>query len=176
MKLTTRTRYAIRAMVYLTRQLPRKTLTLKEIASAEDVTEKYLEQIFLKLTKAGLLKTVKGPGGGYQLSRKPEKIKLKDIMSAVGESYAPVFCVADRRTKSCPRMKNCPTRPYWFKLKRMIEEFFNTHTLADISKNKRKNEPPHPCPPPLKGEEKGGGERGINVYSKKNKKKDHKNR
>jgi Rrf2 family protein len=143
-------------MVYLVNQLPKRPLSLKEIASAEAVTEKYLEQIFMRLTRAGLLKTVKGPGGGYQLSKKPEKIKLKDIMSAVGESYAPVFCVADRRTKPCPRMRNCPIRPYWFRLKQMIEEFFDTHTLADVSKNKRK--------------------RRINVYATKNKKKDHKNR
>ena len=146
MKLTTRTRYAVRAMVYLARQLPRKTLSLNEIASAEGVTEKYLEQIFMKLTKAGLLKTVKGPGGGYQLSKEPERIKLKDIISAVGESYVPVFCVAQRKN-FCPRSRICPIRSYWFRLKQMIENFFDTHTLAEISKkrgdkyekNKKKN-------------------------------------
>ena len=126
----------MRAMVYLVNQLPRRPLSLKEIASAEAVTEKYLEQIFMKLTKAGLLKTVKGPGGGYQLSKKPEKIKLKDVMHAVGESYAPVFCVADKGKNSCPRRKNCPIRPYWQKLKAVIEKFLDTHTLAGISKRR----------------------------------------
>ncbi|MGB9721978.1 MAG: RrF2 family transcriptional regulator [bacterium] len=134
MRLTTRTRYAVRAMVYLGSQKVNKPLSLRQIADAENITEKYLEQIFLKLTKAGLLKTVKGPGGGYQLSRVPERIKLKEIMSAVGESWTPVFCVGDRKTNPCPRSKNCPTRPYWLKLKRMIEKFLDTHTLAEISK------------------------------------------
>lgn len=137
MKLTTRTRYAVRALAYLGRQYKKAAITLKEIALREGVTEKYLEQIFYRLSKAGLISTKKGPGGGYILCRHPASIKLSEIMSAVGESFAPVFCVADKKTKSCSRSKNCPIRPYWKKLKLTLENFFGSHTLADINKRRK---------------------------------------
>ncbi len=134
MRLTTKTRYAVRAMAYLGSRYGKRAVNLKEIARKEDITEKYLEQIFYRLNRAGLLKTKKGPGGGYELAKNPSVIKLIDIMSAVGESFAPVFCVADNKVKTCPRSKSCPARPYWKELKGVIEKFFQSHTLADICK------------------------------------------
>ncbi|MEO0137268.1 MAG: Rrf2 family transcriptional regulator [candidate division WOR-3 bacterium] len=134
MKLTTKTRYAVRAMAYLGCRFGKRTVNLREVACSEEITEKYLEQIFYRLNKAGLLRTKKGPGGGYELTKRPSAIKLIDIMSAVGETLAPVFCVADKKSKSCPRSRNCPARPYWLKLKRTIEKFFRDHTLANICK------------------------------------------
>ncbi|MEO0115017.1 MAG: RrF2 family transcriptional regulator [candidate division WOR-3 bacterium] len=138
MKLTTKTRYAVRAMAYLGCQFGKRTVNLKEVACNEGIAEKYLEQIFYKLSRAGLLRTKKGPGGGYELTKKPSAIKLKDIMSAVGESFAPVMCVADNKTKVCPRSENCPARPYWQKLKQVIKQFLGKHTLADICRNSLK--------------------------------------
>ncbi|MEO0049543.1 MAG: RrF2 family transcriptional regulator [candidate division WOR-3 bacterium] len=139
MKLTTRTRYAVRALAYLGWRYGRGTVQLREIADSEGVTEKYLEQIFYRLSRAGLIKTKRGPGGGYELTRKPSAIKLIDILSAVGESFAPVFCVADDKTKVCPRIKNCPARPYWMKLRGALEGFFKNHTLADICGRYKRN-------------------------------------
>ncbi len=134
MKLTTRTRYAVRAMAYLGARYGKRAVNLKEVAGSEEINEKYLEQIFYKLNRAGLLKTKKGPGGGYELAKNPSTIKLIEIMSAVGESFAPVFCVADNKRKSCPRSRKCPAKPYWKELRRLIERFFQSHTLADICK------------------------------------------
>lgn len=122
----------MRALAYIGWRYRRGAVQLREIAESEGVTEKYLEQIFYLLRRAGLLRTQKGPGGGYELTRKPAAIRLIDILSAVGESFAPVFCVADNKTKVCPRSKNCPARPYWKKLKRVLDGFFKNHTLADI--------------------------------------------
>ncbi|MGC9111004.1 MAG: RrF2 family transcriptional regulator [candidate division WOR-3 bacterium] len=135
MRLTTRTRYAVRALAYLGLWSGKRAVRLQEVAVNEGVSEKYLERIFYKLTKAGLLATKKGPGGGYELTRKPSAIKLIDILSAVGEPFDPVFCVAENRSRACPRSGHCPARPYWQKLKRTQEKFFKTHTLADICRH-----------------------------------------
>ncbi len=132
MRLTTRTRYAVRALAYLGSFYRKRNVTLREIAGHEGITEKYLEQIFYRLTRAGILRTRKGPGGGYELARPPSLIKLIEVLSAVGESSAPVFCVADDRIHRCPRDKMCPARPYWRKLKQIQEDFFKKHTLADV--------------------------------------------
>jgi Rrf2 family protein len=139
MRLTTRTRYAVRAMAYLGPWFGKRALSLKEVALNEGISEKYLEQIFYQLTKAGLLVTKKGPGGGYELRQPPSAIRLIDILSAVGESLAPVFCVAENKPQTCPRSRFCPARPYWQKLKWTQEEFLKTHTLADICQQSNKD-------------------------------------
>lgn len=131
MKLTTRTRYAIRALAYLNTN-PKKAITLKEVASCQGITHKYLEQIFLRLHKAGLIKTTKGPGGGYMLAKNPKKLTLKNIMDAVGETYILIDCLKNR--KSCPRSRNCSTRPFWQELNQLIIRFFSHYVLADVGK------------------------------------------
>jgi len=137
MKLTTKTRYAVRALVYLAGQRGRKAITLKEVARKQEIKAKYLEQIFIKLHRAGLIHSVKGPGGGYYITRNPKSIKLREIMTVVSESCAPVFCVDDNKVKSCPRIKHCLARPYWQKLKKTIDKFFNTYSIYDLCKGGR---------------------------------------
>lgn len=134
MKLTTRTRYAVRALVYLGSQCNKRPITLKEIAEKEDIAEKYLEQILRRLNRAGLVRTNKGPKGGYILGKPLKSIKLSDIMSAVGESYAPVFCVDDQNKNYCLRSKYCSVKPLWRNLKMVLEDFFKNHNLADVCK------------------------------------------
>jgi len=131
MKLTTRTRYAVRALAYLGSQ-KKSVVSLNEIATSENIKPKYLEQIFLKLTGAGLLNTVKGPGGGYCLTRDPRGLTLKEIMDAVGESYYLIDCLKNPRR--CLRSKNCTVRSHWLKLNNDIIKFFKEHTLYDVCK------------------------------------------
>ncbi len=137
MKITTKTRYAVRALVDLANQPKGKAIPLIEIAKRQSVKLKYLEQIFLKLRQAKLIKSKKGPGGGYFISRAPDSIKIGDIMKAVGESKAPVFCVDKKKYKHCSRINRCPTRPYWKKLNKIIDTFFDTHTLSDLCKERK---------------------------------------
>ncbi len=137
MKITTKTRYAVRALVDLANQPESKIIPLIEIAKRQSVKPKYLEQIFLKLRQAKLIKSKKGPGGGYFISRAPSSVKISEIMKAVGESKAPVFCVATKKYKHCSRINRCPTRPYWKKLNKIIGTFFDTHTLSDLCKKRK---------------------------------------
>lgn len=137
MKLTTRSRYALRAMVDLARQPRNKAVSLETVARRQRVKLKYLEQIFLKLRKAKLVASKKGPGGGYFIPRDPYTIKLGDIIRAVGESTAPVLCAYGKKDRYCGRLKSCPLQHQWKELKRHIDAFFDTHTLGDVSGAKR---------------------------------------
>ncbi len=131
MKLTTKTRYAVRAMVELASQPLNKTTPLGKIAHDQGIKRKYLEQIFLKLHNAGLISSVRGPRGGYIIKKNPKSIKLSAIMAAVGESSVPVFCVDQKNNQKCPRNNRCPTQMYWRKLKKVIDGFLNAYTLSD---------------------------------------------
>jgi len=122
----------MRAMVDLARQTNGKPVTMKEIARRQGIKPKYLEQILRKLRKAGLIQSIRGPGGGYILKKDPKSIRLSEIIEAVGESTYPVFCVAKRPSRSCLRAKNCPTRSYWKELDDLILTFFKKRTLEDV--------------------------------------------
>jgi Rrf2 family iron-sulfur cluster assembly transcriptional regulator len=125
-------------MVDLVCQPKGKPVSLTKIAKHQGVTPKYLGKIFLKLQLANLVESKKGPGGGYFIERDPNTISLSEIMRAVGEANVPVFCVAEERKKDCARMKDCPTRPFWDKLRKMINRFFDDITLYDIAKQCRR--------------------------------------
>ena len=91
MKLSTKGRYAVRAMLTLALNQEGNPLSLREISRREGISEKYLEQIFLRLKRAGLIRTVRGVNGGYLLGRKPREISLTEILEGVEGSLAPVF-------------------------------------------------------------------------------------
>jgi Rrf2 family iron-sulfur cluster assembly transcriptional regulator len=137
MKLTTKSRYAIRAMGDLAEQPRGKAIPLEAIAKRQCVKLKYLEQIFLKLRKARLIEARKGPGGGYMIAMDPKKIRLADIVQAVGESTAPVLCAVGKKDQYCSGVALCPLQPHWMELKKQIDAFFYGHTLADIIEKKR---------------------------------------
>lgn len=135
MRLTTKTRYALRALVELARQAEEKPLSLAVIARRQHVKPKYLEQILFRLRRAKLIEGIKGPGGGFLLARKPSEIKLKDVLQAVGESTAPVQCVLGKADKYCSQNTLCPMKECWQDLKERLDSFFDSHTLYDVCSN-----------------------------------------
>ena len=135
MKLTTRTRYALRALVELARQPKDTALTLDMIAQRQRVKPKYLEQIFINLHHANLVESKKGPGGGYAIGRDPKKITLGEIMKAVGETTAPVKCAETKPDSHCSGLTDCPIQPYWLEFKRLIDNYVNGLTIDDIMKS-----------------------------------------
>jgi Rrf2 family iron-sulfur cluster assembly transcriptional regulator len=137
MKLTTRTRYALRALIQLA-QPGGNGMNLKMIAEHQKIQPKYLEQILLQLRRAGMVGTKKGPGGGYYLMREPGSIALADIMVAVGESTAPVRCVSGRADKYCSGIQTCTMKPVWMQLKEIIDGFLENHTLEDLIQDENK--------------------------------------
>lgn len=104
---------------------------IKEIASRQEISAKYLEQIVAILSKAGYVKSIRGPQGGYRLTRKPEEYSLGDILRLTEGSLAPVECL-EGETNQCPRAGECITLLFWKKLDKAIREVTEGYTLEDL--------------------------------------------
>ena len=104
---------------------------IKEIASRQEISAKYLEQIVAILSKAGYVKSIRGPQGGYRLTRKPEEYSLGDILRLTEGSLAPVECL-EGETNQCPRAGDCITLLFWKKLDKAIREVTEGYTLEDL--------------------------------------------
>jgi Rrf2 family protein len=119
-------------------------IPLKEIAEAEGISQKYLESIMSVLSKAGFVDAVHGKGGGYRLNRKPESYSIGSILKLTEGSLATVSCTT-QGPAACSRSTCCHTLPMWEKLDRMIDEFFEGITLADLLQEEiRANSPVTP--------------------------------
>jgi Rrf2 family iron-sulfur cluster assembly transcriptional regulator len=114
-----------------------QAVSLSVIAERQRVKPKYLEQILFRLRQAGLIKGKKGPGGGFCLARGPKKIRLKQVLDAVGESTAPLQCVSGKADKYCSQLSPCQMKGCWYELKKEIDAFFNGHTLYDVCSSKK---------------------------------------
>ncbi len=131
MRLSTKARYAARAMTELAVRSGRDPVKLRDIAESQDISIKYLEQLMHPLRVSGYVKTLKGSRGGYTLNRPPEDISLYDIVHAVEGSLAPVDCVDDPGV--CKRAAKCVTRNIWVNLHRVIVDELQKITLAELA-------------------------------------------
>lgn len=131
MKISTKGRYALRLMLYLAQHDSGEYIALKDISIKQDISMKYLEQIVMLLTKAGFLKSVRGPQGGYRLAKSAAAYTVGDILRLTEGSLAPVACLADDPNQ-CPRMEQCPTLPFWQGLYQVISVYVDRFTLQDL--------------------------------------------
>lgn len=132
MRVSTKGRYGVRAMFELARNYGSYPVSVKTIAEQQEISLSYLEQILNQLSKARLVRSVKGPGGGFLLAKKPEEIKIIDIILALGETVNPVFCVEDLEDNQCPRAQSCVARLLWKKLGNKLREVLENTTLKDL--------------------------------------------
>ena len=133
MIVSTKGRYALRVMVSFARRDREEYIPLKEIAEAEGISQKYLESIMTVLSKAGFVDAAHGKGGGYRLNRSPEDYTVGSILKLTEGSLAAVSCTS-QGAAACSRTTCCQTLPMWEKLEKMIDEFFEGITLADLLK------------------------------------------
>ena len=133
MLVSTKGRYALRVMIDLAEHSSGGYIPLRDIAERQDISEKYLESIVVLLSKAGLLEGLRGKGGGYKLTRRPEQYTAGSILKVTEGTLAPVACLEDR-ANSCPRASECRTLPMWEKLNSQLEQFFEGVTIADLMK------------------------------------------
>ena len=131
MLISTKGRYALRVMIDLAEHQSEDFIPLKVIAERQEISEKYLESIIKLLVKAKLLNGLRGKGGGYQLTRAPEQYTVGSILRLTEESLAPVACLEDG-VASCPRMASCRTLPLWQGLNKVINDYLDNVTLADL--------------------------------------------
>jgi Rrf2 family iron-sulfur cluster assembly transcriptional regulator len=139
MRLTTRGRYALRASVALALASEDGTpVSISNIAEQEDISSVFLEQIFFKLRKAGIVHSVRGPGGGFCFAQPLNDITISKILEAAGESLTLTPCLENPVT--CPRRDTCFVSPIWTDLGGMVNNYFNNITIASIiEQNKEKN-------------------------------------
>jgi len=138
MKISTKSQYGLRAMIYLASIYGKdKFCSLKIISKKENISFDYLEKILSKLKKAGLVKSKKGIQGGYCLAYRPEKIKVGKIIRVLEGTMAPVLCIAKEKEKRflCPRKKICLTKNVWQKIQDSLNSTLDSITLADLLKN-----------------------------------------
>ena len=132
MLVTTKGRYALRLILNIVSHGEGQKVALRQIAEDEHISPKYLEQLARVLVEAGLLKSVRGHGGGYALAREASSIKAGDVLRAVEGSTSPVACSG--LTNGCPLEKTCSTISFWAGLDQVIEEYVDGATLADLAK------------------------------------------
>ena len=132
MKLTNRGRYAVMAMADLAKHNAAHPINLTEISLRQGISLSFLEQIFLKLKKNNLVKSTRGPTGGYLLSRAPEEIKLSNIIKAVDEKVKTVGCKKESKKGCTGKSIKCITHSLWDDLESHINSFFEKNTLKDI--------------------------------------------
>ena len=133
MIVSTKGRYALRVMVGFAQRGGEEYIPLKEIAEAEGISQKYLESIMTVLSKAGFVDAVHGKGGGYRLNRPPEEYTVGSILKLTEGGLSAVSCTS-QGAAACSRTECCQTKPMWDRLDKMINDFFEGITLADLLK------------------------------------------
>ena len=137
MKLTTKGRYAVMAMADIAANQKLKPVSLKDISLRQNISLSYLEQLFSKLKNRKLVKSVRGPLGGYILEKTPKDIKISNIIFAVDEEVKTLNCNRDSK-KSCQgKSARCITHHLWVDLEQHINDFFDNTNLGDLTKQKQ---------------------------------------
>ena len=136
MRLSTKGRYAVMAMVDLARHCNSGPVSLAEISERQDISLSYLEQLFRKLRKGSQVKSVRGPGGGYLLSRDPGLIRIFDIILAVDEPIQATRCVPGSPEGCQSDKSRCLTHDLWFELGNHIQLFLSSISLEDVVNNR----------------------------------------
>ena len=141
MKLTTKGRYAVMAMADLAKNHVDAPTSLTEISLRQGISLSFLEQLFLKLRKNNLVQSVRGPSGGYVLTKLPEEIKLLSIITAVDEKIKTLKCKKESKKGCNGKSIKCITHNLWDDLEIYINKFFEDNTLNDVLFKEVKNNP-----------------------------------
>ena len=140
MKLNSRGRYAVMALADMANFDMKNPISLRDISLRQNISLVYLEQIFLKLKKNNLVKSSRGPSGGYSLTRSPEEIKLLSIIEAVDEKVKTMGCKKESKKGCNGKSIKCITHNLWDDLEMLINNFFEKNTLKDIIYRTDKNQ------------------------------------
>lgn len=131
MKISTKGRYALRLMIDLAIHYDGTPISIRDISARQDISDKYLEQIIAVLNKAGYVKSVRGPQGGYSLTKQPEAYTVGMILRLTEGSLAPVACL-EQEPNTCDRQDYCATLRLWKQLDDAIKGVVDKITLADL--------------------------------------------
>lgn len=132
MKLSTKGRYGVKAMVDLAIHYGEEPSSIKSISERQNISEYYLEQLFSPLRKSNLIKSVRGAQGGYMLSREPKDITVADVMKVLEGPIEISDCIDGNTENSCSNIDCCATRLLWSRIKESIDTVMDSTTLQDM--------------------------------------------
>ena len=135
MRMSTKAQYAVRAMVNLNLYSEGSPVSLRDISLRESISLTYLEQLFVKLRRGQIVKSVRGPGGGYLLARPAREIQVDEIIDSVEESLVPVACMDQKHGCVCD--DHCVTHNVWHGLGEKIRDFLASMTLEELTQEAR---------------------------------------
>ena len=131
MKLSTKGRYGLRALIDLAQNGGEQPVSITSISTRQDISERYLEQLMSMLKKAGIVRSVRGAQGGYTLTRRPDEYTVGMILRLTEGSLSPVACVGEDAV-ACTKMETCATKELWRRLNDAINGVVDHITLADL--------------------------------------------
>ncbi len=137
MKISTQSRYGLRALFDIAYHSAGLSTQVKDISARQGISPRYIEQIFQKLKKAGIIKSIRGPSGGYYLSKKLDQITVGEIVRATEGNINLVHCAAGRKStqKACERYAQCVVRDIWKEASDRMMGYLDSVTLEDICKD-----------------------------------------
>lgn len=141
MKLSTKGRYGLRAMIDLARYSETEPVSIASIAGRQDISERYLEQLVALLKKAGLVKSIRGASGGYVLEKEAGEISVGDVLRALEGSLEPVKCAAFYSEEGCIAADRCVTKYVWQKINDSINETVDNIMLDELVRESREMNP-----------------------------------
>ena len=130
MKLSTRSRYGIRALIDIAINVNDRPVLLRDVAKRQEISTMYLEHLITPLISAGIIRSTRGAKGGVWLARPTKEVKVSEVIQLLEGSLAPVECVDD--INYCPRYESCVTREIWVDLKRAMTGVLDHITLEDL--------------------------------------------
>ena len=136
LRITTKGRYGIRAICYLAKSKEETPLTIQSIAEQENIPIRYLEQIMVRLRRAGILESVRGPGGGYSLNKPPDQLSIGRLLRTLEGEFSVVWCANEKERVSCQFAEECLTKPLWTAVTNIIAEILDRITLQDLIDDK----------------------------------------
>ena len=139
MKLSTKGRYGLRALLDMAIYQSNGPVTLNNIAERQGLSEGYLEQLMMPLKRAGIVRSVRGAQGGYLLSKDPKDITVGEIIRVLEGPIAPVACVNEDFPEECARAGSCVTRIVWEKVRDSISEVLDSYTLQGLVEESQKH-------------------------------------
>lgn len=144
MKLSTKGKYGVRALFEIARNYGKGPLAIKEIAERQQISLSYLEQILHRLGKAGIIESVRGPHGGYELARKPVELTIGDVVRALEGPIALSHCLEPGATDGCYQAEDCVARMVWSQVGEKIEEALDSITFEQLLRQYHGKDREHP--------------------------------
>jgi len=134
-RMTTKGRYALRAIIALAKLYEKnKMVSINTLSEEEDISSLFLEQIFFKLRKAGIVKSIRGPGGGFLFNRPLDSINVKEVLDAAGEEMTVLPC--DRQSTNCDRISECIAHRVIISVTDKVNEYLESITLKMLLENR----------------------------------------